>query len=72
MDNACLLYNIKGLCIDSIQANPSIEAERYLHKADHVVRPCLARSSNRSNDAHESIDLHSDPDSIISCRMFSC
>jgi hypothetical protein len=38
MDTACLLYDIKGLCIDSIQANPSIEAERYLHKRFQCVQ----------------------------------
>jgi hypothetical protein len=80
MDTAWLLYNIKGLCIDSIQANPSNEAERYLHKRRRRVHllsgscspPCLARSNARSDNAHKSIGLHSDPNSIILCRMFSC
>lgn len=37
METACLLYNIKGLRIDSIQANPCIETERYLYKRHRRV-----------------------------------
>jgi hypothetical protein len=33
MDTAWLLYIIKGLCIDRVQANPFLEAEGHCYKA---------------------------------------